>query len=114
MEEEIINEKVPFKIVEKDFILSPISEDNYSMFNLTFMKKVKKQATGKYEIEPGKTAYGMTLSHALQRIIKHRTAKKFENENITLIQYLKELNKSYKEIIKLCKDCEAKDLDSGD
>lgn len=112
--EKIVEDKSPFTITEKDFILCPLSEDNCAMYNLTFMKRVKKRDTGQYAIEPGKTLYGLTLRHALERIIKHRTAKKFEGENISLMTYIKELDKSYKEIVKLCKESIAEDFDTGD
>jgi len=102
------------KIVESDFILEPISKDNHWMWDLTFMKRVKKQATGKYEIEPGNTLYGMPLERALLRIIYHRTAKKFGEENIRLFEFIKELDNSYKEIIALCKDSLPEKFDTND
>lgn len=99
------------QIVEKDFTLEPTDS---SSFNLTFNRKVKKRDTGKFEIEPGPTQYGLSLSTALMRIARHRTAKKYEEQNITLFEYLKDFQKSYKEIIKLCKDTLPEKVNYGD
>lgn len=90
-------------IKEPDFILKQVSDDS-NLYDLTFMKKVKKRDTGNYEIEPGDTLYGLSLSSVLNRIIKHRTAKKYTEDNITLKQYLKELNVQYNELLNLCKE----------
>lgn len=90
-------------IKEPDFILKQVSDDS-NLYDLTFMKKVKKRDTGNIEIEPGDTLYGLTLSSVLLRIAKHRVAKKYSEDNITLRQYLKSLQEAYQEIINLCKE----------
>ena len=101
------------KIVEPDFTLE-LSGAGGAFYDLTFNKKVKKRDTGKFEIEPGPTLYGMTLSHALNRIAHHRTAKKWEEDNITLKEFLKELNKNHKELLNLCKEEPPEKFDTGE
>lgn len=101
------------KIVEPDFIMEPAGSDS-ERFDLTFMKKVKKRDTGNYEIEPGNTLYGLTLSHCLERIAKHRTQKKWADENITLKDFLKEYQIQHKEIVKLCRESLPENFDTGE
>jgi hypothetical protein len=101
------------KIVEPDFIMEK-SNDTSEKYDLTFMKKVKKRDTGKYEIEPGNTLYGLTFSHCLNKIIHHRTARKWEEDNVSLKEFLKEFNKNYKELIKLCKEEIPEKFDTGE
>lgn len=101
------------KIVEADFIME-LSGPDSDRYDLTFMKKVKKRDTGNYEIEPGNTLYGLTLSHCLNKIAHHRTAKKFSEENITLKEFLKEFQANYKDIIKLCKETLPEKFDTGE
>lgn len=101
------------EIKEPDFVMK-LSDETSSRFDLTFMKKVKKRDTGKYEIEPGNTLYGLTLSHCLNKIVHHRTAKKFSEENVTLKDFLKEFQKNYKEIIKLCRESLPENFDTGE
>jgi hypothetical protein len=100
-------------IEEKDFVLEPVSSDS-NLFDLRFYKKVKKRDTGKFEIELGDPLYGLTLSSALQRIAMRRTAKKYEEENITLSTYLKELIKNQAELRKLVGDETPEKFDTGD
>ena len=99
------------KIVEPDFIMEPSSGEKY---DLTFMKKVKKRDTGKFEIEPGPTLYGLTFSHCLNKIAHHRTAKKWEEDNISLKEFLKEFQKNYNEIVKLCRETLPEKFDTGE
>ena len=101
------------KIVEPDFTMELSSPDS-ERYDLTFNKKVKKRDTGKYEIEPGDTLYGLTLSHCLNKIAHHRTAKKWEDQNITLKEFLKEFQINYKEIVKLCRDSLPEKFDTGE
>lgn len=101
------------EIRENDFILKPSGEGS-AFYDLTFMKKVKKRETGKYEIEPGDTLYGLTLSHCLNRIVHHRTAKKFSEENISLKEFLIEFQKNYREIVKLCRETLPEKFDTGE
>lgn len=101
------------KIVEPDFTMELSSPDS-ERYDLTFNKKVKKRDTGKYEIEPGDTLYGLTLSHCLNKIAHHRTAKKWEEQNITLKEFLKEFQINYKEIVKLCRDNLPEKFDTGE
>lgn len=100
-------------IIEKDFTMEPVAEDS-NLYNLTFNKRVKKRDTGQYAIEPGNPLYGLTLYSCLIRIAKHRVAKKYENANITLFEYLKELQSNYRQIVKLCRESlPDKTFDSG-
>lgn len=100
-------------IQENQFVIEPVS-DTSNLYNLTFYKRVKKQSTGQYEMELGNTLYGLTLASVISRIAKHRTAKKYEEENISFITYLKELNKSYKEILAFCKESLPEKFDTGE
>ena len=101
------------KITEPDFIMEPSSSDS-ERYDLTFMKRVKKRDTGNYEIEPGNTLYGLTLSHCLNRIVHHRTAKKYAEDNITLKNFLIEFQKNYREIVKLCRESLPEKFDTGE
>ena len=101
------------KIIEPDFTMEPVSEDS-NLFNLIFNKRVKKKDTGKFEIEPGTPLYGLTLYSCLIRIAKHRTAKKYAEENVKLFDYLKTLQKEYAIIVKLCRESLPENFDTGD
>lgn len=101
------------QIIEKDFIMTPSSSTS-DLFDLRFIKKVKKRDTGKFEMEPGDPLYGMTLASALRRIAHKRTNTKFEEDNVTMMEYLKELNRQYAIIVKLCKDSLPEKFDTGD
>lgn len=101
------------KIIEPDFTMELVSSDS-DRYDLTFNKKVKKRDTGKFEIEPGNTLYGLTLSHCLNRIAHHRTAKKWEEENVTLKEFLKEFQINYREIVKLCRETLPEKFDTGE
>ena len=101
------------KIVEPDFIMELSSPDS-ERYDLCFMKRVKKRDTGKYEIEPGNTLYGLTLSHCLNKIAHKRTAKKWEEDNITLKEFIKELQRNYNELLKLCKEELPEKFDTGE
>ena len=101
------------KIVEPDFIMESAGSDS-DRYDLTFMKRVKKRDTGKFEIEPGNTLYGLTLSHALNKIVHHRTAKKWEEDNVTLKEFMKELQRNYNELLKLCKEEPPEKFDTGE
>ena len=83
-------------------------------YDLTFMKRVKKRDTGNFEIEPGNTLYGLTLSHCLNRIAHKRTARKYEEDNISLKELFKEFQKNYKEIVKLCRETLPEKFDTGE
>jgi len=100
------------KIVEPDFMLEPSGSGEF--YDLTFMKRVKKRDTGKFEIEPGPPLYGLTLSHALCKVAHHRTAKKWEEDNVTLKEFMKEFNKNYVELIKLCRETLPEKFDTGE
>ncbi len=101
------------RIQEPDFILEPVSDDS-NFYNLIFYKRVKKRDTGQYETELGNPIYGITLSNALSRVAKSRTAKKYAESVISIKEYLRELNSSYKEIVKLCKDELPEKFDTGE
>jgi len=102
------------KIVEENkFVLEPVS-DTSDLFNLTFYKRVKKRDTGQYAVEPGDTLYGLTLSSALRRIAKHSVAKKYEDQNLTIKQFLKEYQKVYAETVELCRETLPEKFDTGE
>ena len=101
------------KIVEKDFIMQDVSPES-NLWNLCFMKRVKKRDTGQFSIEPGDILYGLTMSSALQRIAKHRVAKKYEEENITLRQFLADYQKEHRQIVKLLNETLPENFDTGD
>lgn len=101
------------KIVEPDFIMERSGSDS-EKYDLTFMKRVKKRDTGKYEIEPGNTLYGLTLPHCLNKIAHKRTAKKWEEDNVTLKEFIKELQRNYNELLKLCKEEPPEKFDTGE
>ena len=101
------------QIVEPDFILK-LTNETSDKFDLTFMKRVKKRDTGQYTIEPGDTLYGLTLSHCLERIAKHRTAKKWADENVSLREFLKEYQIQHREIVKLCRESLPEKFDTGE
>lgn len=101
------------QIVESDFTMKP-SSNTSALWDLTFMKRTKKRDTGKYEIEPGDTLYGLTLTSALTRIVNHRVARKYEEDNIALRDFLKEFQSEYKKILKLCRETIPENFDTGD
>ena len=101
------------KIVEPDFILEP-SDKESERYDLTLMKKVKKRDIGKFEIEPGKPLYGLTLAHALNKIAHIRTAKKWEEENTTLKEFLREFHTQYNLLIRLCRESVPEKFDTGE
>lgn len=100
-------------IVESDFTMKPSNADS-SRFDLIFNKRVKKRDTGEYAIEPGDPLYGLTLSHALQKIAHHRVAKKYEEANISLKEFLREYQLAYREIVKLCRESLPENFDTGE
>ena len=101
------------KIVEADFIMEPSNETS-SCFDLCFIKRVKKRDTGQYALEPGDKMYGLTLSHCLNKIANKRTAKKYEDQNITLKEFLVEFQKNYRELVKLCRETLPENFDTGE
>lgn len=101
------------EIVEKDFVMTPSSFDS-DRFDLRFFKRVKKRDTGKFETELGDPLYGLTLASAIRRIAHKRTAAKYEEANVTLFEYLKELNSNYEKMVKLCKESLPEKFDTGD
>ena len=99
------------RIVEKDFILTPIS---YGLFDLTFIKK-KLNEEGKVEIvRDKKPVYGASLASCIKRISRHRANSKFNSESVYLYDFLKELVKSNNEILKLCKEPLIENFDTGE
>ena len=101
------------KIEEKDFVMEDVASDS-DKWDLAFYKRVKKRDTGEYSIELGDKIYGLSLSSCLRRIAKHRVAKKYEEENISLKEFLNDYQKSYREIIKLCRESIPEHFDTGD
>ena len=100
-------------ISEPDFTMKLCSADS-DKFDLIFNKRVKKRDTGEYAIEPGDPLYGLTLSSALSRIAKHRVAKKYEEDNISLKTFMKEYQLAFHEIVKLCRECLPEKFDTGE
>lgn len=96
-----------------NFVLESVSDDS-NLWNLSFYKRVKKRDTGNYELELDTPLYGLTLSSALLRIAKKRTAKKYEEQTITLKEFLKDYQNNYKEIVKLCRETLPENFDTGD
>ena len=101
------------KIEEKDFVMEDVSPDS-DKWDLAFYKRVKKRDTNEYAIELGDKLYGLSLSSCLRRIAKHRIAKKYEEENLNLRQFLKEYQLAYKEIVKLCRETLPEKFDTGE
>ena len=101
------------RIEEPDFFMEP-SDETSARFDLCFMKRVKKRDTGKFEIEPGDKLYGLTLSSCLNRIVHHRTNKKFAEDNVTLKEFLKEYQRNYADIVKLCRETLPEKFDTGE
>ena len=100
-------------IVEPDFTMK-FSSDTDDRLDLVFNKRVKKRDTGEYAIEAGQPMYGLTLYSALSRIAKHRVAKKYEDANISLKEFLKEYQLQYKKIAELCKEALPENFDTGE
>lgn len=99
-EEEIVKETPKLKrISDEDFIMEETKHSS-RFFNLAFMKVTKKRS-GDTVIEPGKPMYGVPFFNCVNRIIKHKTKKKFQDRNITLKEYLKEYFKLRKELSEL-------------
>ena len=99
------------RIVEKDFIMEPCS---LGLFDLTFLKKVKNEETGEFQIKPSKTAYGCSLASCIRYIRNYRHKTVFEGENVYLLDALKELIRLDKEIVKLCKESLPEKFDTGE
>lgn len=100
-------------IIEPDFTMKPSGQDS-DRFDLIFNKRVKKRETGEYVTEPGDPLYGLTLSNALCKIASHRVAKKYEEANISLKEFLKEYQIKYREIVKLCRETLPENFDTGE
>lgn len=84
-------------IEEKDFRLIPSSNS----YDLELLYKV--QPKGKESrMEFKNVAYGISLSHALQKIARYRVAQKHEDESIQLHTYIKELKDELNAIKQLC------------
>ena len=120
-EEKVVEKKLTEKekvksltIVEKDFIMKPISSTNFYFWDLTFYKRVKKRSTGNYELELGKTLHGLPLKSALAQIAYKRTAERFQESNIRLFEFIKSLDDSYKEVVALCKETLPEKFDNGE
>ena len=101
------------EIHEEDFVMTPCSNDS-CRFDLRFYKRVKKRETNRYENELGDPLYGLTLSSCLNRIVHHRTNKKFAEDNVTLKEFLKEYQKNYADIVKLCRETLPEKFDTGE
>lgn len=99
------------RIVEEDFIMKP---SGLGLFDIAFLKKIKDKETGEIQIKPSKVVYGCSLSSCVNRIVRYRFNTKFESESMYLLDALKEIIKLEKEIIKLCKDSEPENFDTGE
>ena len=101
------------EIHEKDFVMVPSSEGS-ERYDLRFYKKTKKRETNTFVEELGPPLYGLTLAHCLNKIVHHRTAKKWAEDNITLKEFIKELDKNYKELLNICKESLPENFDTGE
>lgn len=99
------------RIVEKDFIMVP---SIYGTFDITFLKKVKDENTGELQIKPAKVCYGCSLSSCIRKIKRYRLGTRFESESVYLLDALNEIIKLDKELLKLCKEVEPEDFDTGE
>jgi len=102
MEEEVLEEEKKNKrrYTDEDFIMEEMKPDS-RFFNLVFMKKTKKRDTGKIVEEPGKPMYGVPFLSCINRIIRHKTKKKFEGRSVELQELLDEYFKVKSELSKL-------------
>lgn len=88
------------EIVEKDFKLTPISNDS-PFFDLELLQVIKPR--GKESREEFKiSGYGLTLETAIKKIAMNRISKNYKDEAITLKQFYTEFKKETEDLIKLC------------
>lgn len=83
-------------IEENDFKLTPIS-DNSSLFNLELLYTINGKKTRK---EFKVVAYGITIEHAVKRIIQYRLSNKLDS--INLKTYFNEFKNELNSIKDLC------------
>ena len=87
-------------IEEKDFKLTPVSDSSVN-FDLELLYKV--QPRGKEaRMECKNVAYGITLNHAVHKIVQYRINQKHKNEAITLLTYFKEFKEELDSLKALC------------
>lgn len=88
------------EIVEKDFKLTPVSEDSY-FFDLELLQVIKPR--GKESREEFKiSGYGLTLDTAIKKIAMNRVCKNHKDEAINLKQFYTEFKEEIKDLIKSC------------
>lgn len=95
-------------IEESDFKLVPVDYSS-SKFDLYLLKTIKPKGCASRQ-EMTLAAYGCPLESAILRIASYRIQSKHEDEAITLLQYLKELNKMIDKLNIVCHK-ESIDLD---
>ena len=86
-------------IEEKDFRLEQISDDS-NFWDLNLLR-VKKKRDGSIVEEFGDTIYGITLEHAIKRIISNRISRK-NPESVDMKTYLKLWSEEMKNVNGLC------------
>ena len=99
------------RIVEKDFIMTPCS---YGLFDLTFIKKIKKEDSNEFELKEVKAGYGLTLATCIRRIISRRFKTAYEGESPYLLEALKKIISLEEELVKLCKESLPEKFDNGE
>lgn len=87
------------RIEESDFILVPSKNDGSSLWDLSLLYKVNSK-TGESRNEFKVVGYGMTMEHALKRVINYRVMCKAKDSAIKLRDYLKIYNKLLNELKK--------------
>lgn len=87
-------------IKEEDFKLTPVSDSSIN-FDLELLYKV--QPRGKEpRMEFKNVAYGISLDHAVHRIVQYRISQKHKDEAITLLTYFKEFKEELDSLKALC------------
>lgn len=81
-------------IEEKDFRLTPIS-DGSPFYDLELLKVVKPKS-GEVREEFQNAGYGITMEHAMRKIINYRISCK--HESLSMKEYLSEYKKEVNQI----------------
>lgn len=84
-------------IEESDFKLTPVDESSL-LFNLELLYSIKSK-DGSKRSEFKVDSYGITLEHAIKKIVRYRVNKKYkEEEVITLTTYINDIKDEFKKI----------------
>lgn len=73
-----------------------------SKYTIIFIKIVHKR-TGEFAKEPGDTLYNISLDWVKYILANEEASVRFKDEDVSLREYIKEYNKSYKDICELLK-----------